>query len=129
LKCVFYIFNQVSLTKTGSHKTQQIMSFNGTEGDSISLEDAAAMTEEFRSENEGATKGHFFGIDILNKILTQRSCRGIRFYNGINSSGDYTIIAVGAESNEDDMIGDGDTIADFSTPCPPACGTANDLNS
>ncbi len=105
------------------------MSFNGSEGDPISLEDAATMTAEFRSENEGATKGHFFGNTILNDILKQRSCRGIRFYNGINSSGEYTLIAVGAESSENDQIASEHTIADYSRPCPPSCGTANDLNS
>ncbi len=123
------MFNQVSFKKTGSHKTQQIMSFNGSEGDPISLEDAAAMTEAYRTENPTAKKGHFFGIDILNKILTQRKCKGIRFYNGLNSSGDHTLIAVGAKSNEDDQISSSDTIAEFSNPCPPHCGSNNALNS
>lgn len=105
------------------------MAFDGTEGDTISLADAATMTEEFRTENEGATKGHFFGKDILNTILAQRKCEGIRFYNGIDASGAYTLIAAGAESNENDQLGASCILAEFSHPCPPRCGSDNDLNS
>lgn len=123
------MFNQVSFKKTGSHKTPKIMSFDGKEGDTISLEDAATMTAEFRSQNPDAIKGHFFGEDILKDILGQFQNKGIRFYNGINSSGDYTLIAVGAKSNEDDQLRSNNTIAEYSHPCPPRCGVANDLNS
>ncbi len=123
------MFNQVSFNKNRKPQNQKIMAFDGTEGDPISLEDAATMTEEFRTENEGATKGCFFGKDILNDILSQFQCKGIRFYNGIDASGAYTLIAVGAKSNEDDQIKPANTIAEYSRPCPPSCGTANDLNS
>ncbi len=105
------------------------MSFDGKEGDTISLEDAAAMTAEFRSQNPDAIKGHFIGKQILQDILGQFQNKGIRFYNGINSSGDHTLIAVGVKGNEDDQLRSNQTIADNSRPCPPTCGTANDLNS
>ena len=123
------MFNQVPLKKNREPQNQKIMSFNGTEGDPISLTDAATMTEEFRTQNEGATKGHFFGKEILNDILAQKKCVGIRFYNGIDASGAYTLIAAGADTFENDQIGVSDTIAEYSKPCPPSCGTANDLNS
>lgn len=105
------------------------MSFDGKEGDTISLEDAAEMTAEFRSQNPNAIKGQFFGKDILNDILGQFQNKGIRFYHGINSSGDHTLIAVGAKSNEDDQIRSSNTIAEYSKPCPPICGNNNALNS
>lgn len=105
------------------------MSFDGKEGKNVPLDDAARWTANFRTENPGAIKGHFFGEDILNDILGQFQNKGIRFYNGIDDEGNYCLIAVGAKSNEDDQLRPANTIADFSMPCPPKCGTANDLNS
>ena len=104
------------------------MSFNGSEGSSITLERAAAMTEKYRDENLGATKAHFFGKTIIAGILAQSDCEGIRIYYGIDADDDLQLVIVGAESNEDDQIGTGHTIADISSPCPTSCGEANVLN-
>lgn len=104
------------------------MSFNGSEGSAIALTDAAAMTKNYRDANPGATKAHFFGNTIINKILAQSGCEGIRIYYGIDSDNALQLILVGAESNEDDQIATGHTIADISSPCPNSCGVANALN-
>lgn len=101
------------------------MSFNGNEGGEISLAEGAAMTAKYRTENPTKLKGHFFGKDILTKILEQDGCMGIRMYYGIDSNEKQQLVIVGADSDENDML---ELVADLSFPCPDACSTPNPLN-
>ncbi len=102
------------------------MSFDGTEGGSITLQTGAALTAEYRRQNPGATKGHFFGKDILQDLLDQQGAMGIRMYYGLDGDGNKELVLVAADANEDDLT---DLVADLSMPCPNICGTANALNS
>ena len=54
------------------------MAFDGTEGSQITLQDGAVMTASHRAANPNARLGHFMGKDILNQILAQAGCMGIR---------------------------------------------------
>lgn len=103
------------------------MAFDGTEGEKITLTVASGWTENYRDVmGSGDPKGHFFGKDILNDILAQDGCQGIRIYYGINDDDEKVLILAGAKANEDDIT---DLIADKSRPCPSFCGRNNDLNS
>lgn len=103
------------------------MAFDGTEGGEIELPVAAALTKEHRDRNPTALKGHFFGKEILNKILEQEGCMGIRMYYGVDpDTNKRELVIVGANSEEDDMT---DLVADLSSACPNRCSIANDLNS
>ncbi len=102
------------------------MAFDGTEGGLISLAEGSAMTAAYRAANPGARIAHFFGMDILNELLAQEGCMGIRMYYGLNEDGDNELVIVGADANENDML---EKIADLSSPCPNLCGNPNKLNS
>lgn len=104
------------------------MSFNGREGEQITLPEASKLTSEYRIQNPTSTKGHFIGRDLIERILEQEDCQGLRIYHGIDHENDDSqeIVVVGADSNEDDLL---EVIADRSIPCPPRCGTPNALNS
>ncbi len=103
------------------------MSFDGSEGSPISLQDGADWTANFRRQFPSwGCKAHFFGKEILNDILDQEGCVGIRMYYGINNLEENVLILVGAKANEDDMVNG--IIADKSVKCPPFCGTNNELN-
>ncbi|MDG1332612.1 MAG: hypothetical protein P8P74_09800 [Crocinitomicaceae bacterium] len=102
------------------------MAFDGTEGGAITLSEGAALTKEHRLRNPTAHKGHFFGKEILNQILDQEGCMGIRFYNGQDEDGNRQLVIVGADEFEDDML---DLVGDFSAACPSNCSTPNALNS
>lgn len=102
------------------------MAFNGTEGGAIPPEDAGAMTAEYRQRNPNQTIAHFFGRDILQEMLDQPDCMGIRMYYGINENGERELVLVGADQNENDLL---DLVADLSCPCPKACASSNLLNS
>ena len=101
------------------------MAFDGSEGSKISVRDGAQMTANYRTANPGERKGHFFGKEILQDILAQEGCMGIRMYYGLDDDGEKQLVIVGADASEDDML---DIVADLSSPCPP-CGSANALNS
>ena len=103
------------------------MAFNGKEGEQITLTEASSWTENYRNTASiGDPKGHFFGKDLLQQILDQSGCMGIRIYYGINEGGKNVLVLVGADSNENDIT---DLIVDKSKPCPSYCGRDNDLNS
>ncbi len=99
------------------------MAFNGTEGAPIDLETAAQWTANYRSTIAPTdTRAHFFGRDILEKILQQEGNMGIRIYYALNDVGEKQLILVGADANQNDQTNG--TIADFSSGCPHRCDTA-----
>jgi len=104
------------------------MSFTGNEEHSISLSEASSLTRNFRNAvGDSAPKGGFFSKAALQTILNQEGCVGIRFYYGQEEDGTPTLILVGADEEENDLI-EG-KIDQRPIPCPPRCGEANDLNS
>lgn len=104
------------------------MAFNGTEGEIVTLSEAAGWTENFRDTIPAdGIKGHFFGKDLLNKILEQSECMGIRIYYGLEEDGTKNLVLVGAKANEDDM--ENGVILERSIVCPPNCGIPSSLNS
>ena len=98
------------------------MPFNGKEGSQITKQLGATMTAAYRSKFPNEIKAHFFGKDILNTILSQNGCEGIRFYQGVNSNGDLELVIVGADANENDLL---NFVGDLSIPCPNECDNNN----
>jgi hypothetical protein len=102
------------------------MSFDGTEGEEISLNDASAWTENYRNANSGSIKGHYFGRQHIESILEQTDCVGIRIYHGIDDQGNPCLIMVGVDADEKDLYNG--YIAERSLPCPPYCGSGSPLS-
>ncbi len=102
------------------------MAFKGTEGEEITLQEAAQLTASYRAAHPNEIKGHFMGKNILKSIMDQPGCVGIRVYHGINTDGSREIVLVGADANGDDMTA---LVADRSVPCPNMCSRPNSLNS
>ena len=104
------------------------MSFNGSEGAFITLEEGAAMTANYRNTiQQGEVIGQFIGRDLIQDILAQTDCVGIRFYYAIDENGSKNLVCVGVDQNEND-IRDG-LIADKLKKCPPICSNTNPLNN
>jgi hypothetical protein len=64
-------------------------------GEEIGLELGQQMVTEYQAANP--TDVHFYeiGRNILDQILTQPTCAGIRFYNAYNEAGEKTLVYVG----------------------------------
>jgi hypothetical protein len=95
------------------------MAFDGTEASEIDIETASAWTENYRDANSEATRAHFFGRDIIEEILSQTGCVGIRIYYALDEKGAKQLIIVGANSSENDLYNG--VIAERSFPCPTYC--------
>lgn len=104
------------------------MSFTGSEGSAINPNTAAEWTATYRGNHADETYAHFLGKDILNTILGQPGCMGIRFYYGTNGSGPQ-LVAVGANKDEDDQLTGESIVADDCVKAPPRSGALNILNS
>jgi hypothetical protein len=104
------------------------MSFSPNEGAIITLAEGAKMTANYRATiSAGETIAHAVGKNLVNAVLSQVACVGIRFYYAINNSGDRQLVAVGVDANGDDMTQG--VILDEFTNCPPECGKPNVLNT
>jgi hypothetical protein len=103
--------------------------FNGSVGDPLDLTTANQWIANYRSKNPDATHGHYFGFEIIQQILKEAGCVGIRIYYATNEAGDKKLLLVGVDSEGNDLLpeadanpGDGgNTIGDYSYPCPNMC--------
>lgn len=101
------------------------MSFNGNEGQQVTLEEGAQYTARHRAANPGAIKGVFFGRNHIEKILSQGDCKGLRLYFAENVDGSKTLVMVGADSAENDLL---NFVFEMAAPCPNKCSIDNLLN-
>ena len=93
----------------------------------ISLNEAADMTRRFReSVPSGSIIGGLFNAADIRRILDQPDCAGLRYYYGLNDSGDPVILLVGVTVDNEDLYSG--ELAEISTTCPNFCPTENPLN-
>lgn len=102
------------------------MSFNGNEGEPISLEQGAELTSRYRINHPNSIKGAAVGRTHVEALLAQSDCRGIRIYLGESPEGKTEFVLVGVDSNGNDIL---ELIIDKLFPCPYNCGSSNPLNS
>jgi hypothetical protein len=118
----------------------------GREGAAIEVKQAAEWTKNYRDKSPGQPISQFFGKEILEKILSQEGCLGIRFYYALDHDGKKHLIITGAMSDGSDQIGGKEyeapvadatrnvltaaqlklyTVGEMSAPCPgsPGCPT------
>jgi len=105
-------------TNNGIHIT-------GREGEEFDLQLAASWTKNHREKHPEQPVSHFFGKEILQKILAQEGCQGIRFYHAHDENGKKHLIIVGATSDGKDQINTLQTliVGQQGLPCPgsPGC--------
>lgn len=100
--------------------------FKGNEGEKITLQEAVKFTENYRkSEKAEAVKAEFIGKDLVEEILSQEKCVGLRLYFGKNEKGDLNIVIVGADGDGNDLYQG--VIAEKISPCPPFCDLSSPL--
>ena len=104
------------------------MPFDGTEGSPIALDTAGQWTRQYQEQHKGEVRAYFAGRKILEQLLAQPDCMGIRIYYGLNGS-IPSLVLVGANREENDQLGDGFIVADELSSCPPCCAQPNALNS
>jgi hypothetical protein len=94
--------------------------FDGSEGEQITSQEANSMKSKYQgTAGVSARQAVVFGEDLINSILNQEGCLGIRFYFAHDDDDklDLVMVGVGADGND---IDDG-IYGNRSTPCPPIC--------
>jgi hypothetical protein len=101
------------------------MEFTGKEGEPIDLEQAKTWIRNYHERTQDPTRAVFYGRDILQRILDQKECVGIRFYHARNDEGVHQLVLVGVTAEGRDQTEQ--TIADTGKTCPPVCAVQSEL--
>jgi hypothetical protein len=104
------------------------MSFNGNEGEFVTLSDASRWTANYRNTiQSGEVIAFAAGKVKIIELLTQDDCLGARIYYAIKDDGEKNLVIVGVDENGDDL--EKGLIIDQFIPCPKFCSKPNRLNS
>lgn len=77
-------------------------------GEEIGLELGNEMVLNFQENNQDANQFYVIGRNIIDQILAQPGCAGIKFYNAYNEMGEQTMVYVGLDK-------EGKTILEYSS--------------
>jgi hypothetical protein len=73
-------------------------------GEQISHELAAKMVKDHHDKYSEESKSYIIGKTIIDQILAQPGCIGIRFFDAINEAGIKTLVYVGIDSNGKNLL-------------------------
>jgi hypothetical protein len=73
-------------------------------GEEISHEMASDYVKAFEQAHPNENPGYHLGRNIIEKILAQPGCAGIRFYYGLNEEGQKTLVYVGMDADGKDLV-------------------------
>lgn len=106
-------------------------SLKGTEGTWMPEEVSKRWIANYATQYPQGLIAHFFGYQIINQILNETDCIGIRMYYALNDAGVQQILLVGVNSKGQNILplsstggremDGGATVADASFPCPTYC--------
>jgi hypothetical protein len=88
----------------------------------ITRAQAKQMCKNHKDADKGKSKlkAGAFTREIIDEILAQAGCAGLRIYLGRTDAGEETLMLVGTDADGNDLANG--TIADHLYPCPPFCG-------
>ncbi len=73
-------------------------------GEEIGQELGAEMISSYRNANPADVTSYFVGRNVIEQILAQPGCIGIKFYNAYNEVGEKTLVYVGVNGQGNDML-------------------------
>ena len=73
-------------------------------GEEISHELAADFMKAYQDTHVGENGGYQIGRNIIDQILSQPGCVGMRFYYGLNEDGIKTLVYVGIDADGKDIV-------------------------
>ena len=103
---------------------------NPNENHEITLTEGATMTAAYRTSVATQTNpilAFAFSKKAMGDLIAQEGAAGVRFYRALDKENNEQTVAVAIDSDDNDLY-EG-LIMDRALHCPPACSTANRLNS
>jgi hypothetical protein len=74
-------------------------------GEEISHELGAKMIKDHHDKNvTGESKSYIIGRTIIDQMLSQPGCVGLRIFDAINENGDKTLVYVGIDSKGNNLL-------------------------
>ena len=73
-------------------------------GEEIGIELGAQFISAYRKANPSDVAYFYVGRNILEQVLAQPGCVGMRFYNAYNEAGEKTLVYVGVTAEGNDML-------------------------
>lgn len=112
---------------------EQQRSYTPEVGKDIGYELGAKMIKSHYDQHPDDVMAHFMGRNIIEKLLAQPGCIGIRTFHGLNDLGIRQLVLVGVDKNGNNILEfttteNGKTtkhkgiVADAAKACPPYCG-------
>lgn len=102
------------------------MTFSGNEGQVISLAEGAELTARYRMKYPNGTKGVAYGNELIQQLLDNPGCVGVRMYFAQEADGSQTVVLVGVDETGNDLL---NLVVENGYKCPNICGDSNALNS
>lgn len=95
--------SSTSQTKGGNSNARIAnYTFDGTEGGAITLDVATRWISNYANKNQGKVTAHFFGRQVLEKMLATNGSMGIRFYYSLDDAGNSAVFATAADGKGND---------------------------
>ena len=73
-------------------------------GEAISHDLGVQMITDYQAANPTDVKSFHVGRNIIEEILAQPGCAGLRFYNAYNEIGEKTLVYVGVDASGNSLI-------------------------
>ncbi len=101
--------------------------YSGVGNHVVTLDQATKYVQNFKQNPVAPSiKGGYFERNIFDKILAQGGVVGIRYYYAAKDDGSPTLVLVGVDSTGNDMVQG--VVGESIFPCPPICGSTNQLS-
>jgi len=103
-------------------------------GEEITHELGAQMITDYQSANPTDVKSYHIGRNIIDQILAQPGCVGMRFYNAYNEIGQKTLVYVGVDESGKSLIkytvvnNDGNLVTQKATVADRTVGSDSDFD-
>ena len=68
-------------------------------GEEVGQELGTQMVKNYRQANPTDVQWYMVGREIIEKVLAQPGCVGLKFYNAYNEEGQKTLVYVGIDQN------------------------------
>lgn len=73
-------------------------------GSDIGLAEGKRLVDNFREANPNATPGYFIGRNIIDQILSQPACVGIRFRKCLSDNNEEHLVYTGVDAEGKDIL-------------------------
>ena len=73
-------------------------------GEEIGHEKGIDFVKAYNEAHPTDFAGHTIGRNIIEKILAQPGCTGIRFHHALNQEGQRTAVYIGMDANGNDLL-------------------------